>query len=208
MLYLKKSISETSVLGIWRIDESQEELTAMLDKRVWLDDIFSVKSDVRRQEKLAVRMLLKELAGEEKQISYYDTGRPYLGDGSYNISVSHTRNYVAVILSSNNPVGIDIEQISDKVKRVRSRFVSEKEYIDPENELIHLLLHWSAKETIYKLLNMPDIELKEEAIIQRFTPQESGVLNILNTRGSQQLCVAYLVDPDFVLTYTLPASYL
>lgn len=208
MLYIKKDISPVSLFGVWRMDESQDELTAMLDNRAWIDDILSIKSDTRRLEKLSVRVLLKELAGEEKQLRYYETGRPYLDDGSYSISVSHTRSYVAVIIAKDCPVGIDIEQISDKVKRVRSRYISENEYIDPENELIHLLLHWSAKETVYKYLDIPGIELKEEAVVQPFVPQRHGVLNISETRNNRIIKIEYLVDDDFVLTYTLETSYL
>lgn len=200
MLYLKKDIAST-VLGIWRIDESQDTLLGLLDNRQWIKDILLMKSEPKRLEKLAVRVLLKELLGEEKHICYLESGKPCLEDGSYQISISHTKGYVAVIIDKEHPVGIDIEQITDKVKRVRSRFISDKEYIDPDQELIHLLLHWSAKETVYKLLDIAGIELKEETIVQRFIPEQEGIFNILETRSNRMLNISYQIDTDFVLTY-------
>jgi 4'-phosphopantetheinyl transferase EntD len=173
----------------------------MLDNKSWLEDILSIKADVKKQEKLAVRVLLKGLLGEEKQICYYDTGRPYLEDSSYYISISHTKGYVAIALDRANKVGIDIEQFSDKVRRVRSKFISDREYIDPQQELLHLLLHWSAKESIYKILDISGIELKEDAIIQKFIPQKGGVFQMVYIRKEQLLNVEYIVEPEFVLTY-------
>lgn len=203
MLYLKIDISSTSILGIWQLEESQDELLALLDNREWSDDILSIKSESRRLEKLAVRVLLKDLTGEEKDICYLETGKPYLEDGSCNISISHTKGYVAVFLDEKHRVGVDIEQISDKVIRVKSRYISDKEYIDPNNELEHLLLHWSAKESIYKLLDISGIELKEEVIISRFKPEEEGVFTADILKTNQKVEVCYCVTPDFVLTYTL-----
>lgn len=203
MLYLKKDISSTSILGIWRLEESQDELLALLDNREWSDDIISIKSESRRLEKLAVRVLLKELAGLEKDICYLETGKPYFKDGSYNISISHTKGYAAVILSKKYPVGVDIEQLSDRVIRVKSKYISDKEYIDRDKDVVHLLLHWSAKEAIYKLLDIPGIELKEEVIIGRFKPEEEGVFTADILKTNQKVEVCYCVTPDFVLTYTL-----
>lgn len=207
MLYLKKDIA-SSMLGIWRIDEPQNVLLGQLDNREWIKDILLIKSEPKRLEKLAARVLLKDLLGEEKHICYLESGKPYLEDDSYKISISHTKSYVAIILDKEHPVGIDIEQITDKVERVISRFVSDKEYIDPGQRLIHLLLHWSAKEAVYKLLDISGIELKTETIVQQFIPEPEGQFNIMEIRNNRMLNVSYLINPDFVLTYIVDSSYL
>lgn len=53
---------------------------------------------------------------EDKEIGYSSEGKPHLTDNSSFISISHTKGYVAVILSSVAPVGIDIEQYGQRVK--------------------------------------------------------------------------------------------
>ena len=65
----------------------------------------------RRLEWLAVRVLLYTLSGEEKEIAYHPSGKPYLADDSASISISHTKGYVAVALGlPGREVGVDIEQ--------------------------------------------------------------------------------------------------
>lgn len=203
MLYRKIDIGHSTRLGIWKITETADELSSLLAHDEWLGDVLAVKSEAKRTEKLAVRVLLKELAGEEKQIKYCPSGKPFLPDNSYQISISHTRGYAAVILDRQNSVGIDIEQITEKVKRVRVKFVSERECIDLDNELIHLLLHWSAKEAVYKLLEMPDIDLKEEVTIEGFIPCDEGIMKATECRRNCLLEIYYEVEPDFVLAYLI-----
>ena len=80
-------------------------------------------AEKRKQEWLAVRVLLKELCGEEKGIAYLPSGKPYLEDGSAFVSFSHTSGYVAVALHPSAEVGVDIEQYGTRVQRVASRFI-------------------------------------------------------------------------------------
>ncbi|WP_165040147.1 4'-phosphopantetheinyl transferase superfamily protein [Dysgonomonas sp. ZJ709] len=204
MLYLKEEISDT-ILGVWQIEESKEELLHLLGHHDWLGGILSIKSESRILEMLAVRVLLKELAGDEKEIVYYPSGRPYLKDASCNISVSHTKGYVAVALNQHHKVGIDIEKISDKIRRVQSRIISEREHIDKDNELIHLLLHWSAKEAMFKLLDVEGVDFLKHLYIHPFTPQIRGWFKASESRTNEvhNFSAFYQVETDFVLSYLI-----
>jgi len=204
MLFLRKQ-TEDSVLAIWRIDESKEELLSLLDNHSILEnDVMCLKSEEKVIERLAVRVLLKYLLGRELEIRYFPSGKPFLRGLNAYLSISHTHGYVAVMLGEKDQLGIDIQSIEEKVKRVKPKFVSPKEYIDPDNELIHLLLHWSAKETLYKALGKPGIELKTEVFIEPFQPKESGKFVTIDrsTPTEQEIIISYMVTPDFVLTYT------
>ena len=86
------------------------------------------KSEGRKSEWLSVRVLLKELTGSEPDILYHDNGAPYLPESSLHISISHTKGFAAVLLSPNKPVGIDIEYRSERIHRIKSRFLSETEF--------------------------------------------------------------------------------
>ena len=53
------------LLGVWKIEESSEELLSMLEQSSeYLPFLQQIKTEKRRQEWLASRVLLKELAGE------------------------------------------------------------------------------------------------------------------------------------------------
>lgn len=192
--------------GIWKMEETPELLLSQLtNKEDLIRFIDSTTSPARVFERIAVRVLLKTLLGEEKTISYQSNGKPYFEDRSVNISISHTKDYVAIILSQSPLLGIDIEYTSDRVKRIRTRFISDMEYIDPENETLHLLLHWSAKETMYKALSREKIDLKNNFHIRKFTPQNQGFFEAQETftEDSLNFRIQYIVTDDYVVTYTL-----
>lgn len=205
-MFIYKEENTEYTWGIWKIEESLETLLSKLTNKSDLHDFISgTTSNARILERVAVRVLLKTLIGQEKTINYYPNGKPYFEDQTINISISHTRGYVAVILSQSPLLGIDIEYISDRVKRIRSRFISESEYIDPENEVLHLLLHWSGKETMYKALSRNKIDLKDNFHIKRFSPSEKGSFEASETFTDDNLhfTIQYLITDEYVMTYTV-----
>lgn len=201
MLYFTKQIGST-LLGLWKIEESKDDFLAMLHHREWLEDILTVKVEKRLVEKLAVRVLLKELSGEEKQILYRPWGCPYLPDDSFYLSVSHTDGYAAVALNPYNPVGIDVEYYSQRVHKVRSRLVREDEYINPVQETAHLLLHFSAKESMFKMLGYEGVDFLRHLHIKPFEVDKEGFFRMTESKTAkqQELDVYYRVEQDFVLT--------
>ena len=191
MLYRKQE-NDSLIWAVWKIDESIDELEEMLGYRL------ADPNPKRKKERSAVRLLLKELLGEDAPIFYKDSGKPYLKNG-FHLSISHTRNYVSVSLSKSRSTGIDIEMISDKILRVKKKFISEKEYIDPQNEAMHLLIHWSAKEALYKITDREIECLKSDSILSPFSPQRSGQIMITDTRNQEEYQGEYLIDSDFAL---------
>lgn len=203
----KKEIFDGSIIGIAPIRASSEELLARLERKEWYLPLIEKMGEHRRREWLSIRVVLKELLGEEVKISYYPSGKPYLSDSSYSIGISHTKGYVALILNKHSEVSIDIEHISPRVKNIRSRFMSEEEEnrLSNENELVSLLLHWSAKETLFKLLGEEAVEFQTQLHIHPFIPvmNEWSCFTAHETRTpqSKSFTIHYFVHEDYVLTY-------
>lgn len=203
--------------AVWKIEESFETLLALLPdarRRACEEEMQRFTSPRRKMEWLSVRVLLHAMLGEDKQIAYSLEGKPYLTDHSFYISISHTKGYVAVILSSAAPVGIDIEQYGPRVRRVFDRFIRPDEQTEPylEDTTWSMLLHWSAKETVYKCMENPDADLRKLRL-SHFIPQEGGIFQVQEYATAQQqiFTVGYRISTDFVLTWTkegsgLPAS--
>lgn len=202
-MLIKKVEDNNVIWGIWKIEESLETLFSMLDST---DDLLhfseKYKSGPRMLEKVAVRVLLKTLLGNELEIGYKESGRPYLKNSEFNITITHTKGYAAVAISNAEYLGIDIEYISDRVKKVKTKFISENEYIDPENETLHLLIHWSAKESLYKALDVEGVDFREHLIIERFVPQSEGIIcaQTLYPEMVYSFNLQYFVSEDYVLT--------
>ncbi|NLX66339.1 MAG: 4'-phosphopantetheinyl transferase superfamily protein, partial [Bacteroidales bacterium] len=130
-------------------------------------------------------------------------GKPYLEDGSYYISISHTKDYAAIYLHKTQPVGIDIEIRSERVNKVAHKFVGDDEYIDPSQTTVHQLLHWSAKESLFKLMEESEIHFKHHLHIHPFTPSTKGIITATETKTqfNHTFTIDYEVYPDHVLTW-------
>ena len=194
------------LVGVWKVDETVEQLRSMFHQfSIYEEGFMRFSTEKRKQEWLAVRVLLKELCGEEKKIAYLPSGKPYLEDGSTFVSFSHTSGYVAVALHPSAEVGVDIEQYGTRVQRVASRFIREDEKVSVESgdEIYALLLHWSAKETMFKLMKDEAVDFVNHLHILPFAPKESGIFHACEYRSGQEqtFLIHYDTHPDYVLTF-------
>ena len=208
MLIRKEYIDENSLIGIWKMTENAETLLRLLPKSQQPEaekHISKIRSERRVMEWLTIRVLLFELLGEEKTIANHPDGKPFLQDRSYNISISHTKKWAAILLHKHCSVGIDVETISERVIRIASKFISENEFVDASQKVIHQLLHWSAKETIFKLMEESEIDFREHLHVRPFTPQEKGIFSAAESKTTQRKTfqIHYEVLPDAVLTWAV-----
>ncbi|MCC8171571.1 MAG: 4'-phosphopantetheinyl transferase superfamily protein [Parabacteroides sp.] len=192
--------------GIWKIEETDTELLCMLDNREWYAPrLETMPALQRRREWLAARVLLKTLLGKEVQVAYTETGRPYCPGEPYAVSISHTRGYAAVCVTTGFSPGIDIEYRSDRVKKVATRFLDETELrqISPECDMLSLQLYWSAKETVFKALGQPEVDFRRHIRIRPFRPAGAGVFLAEETRTcpGHIYRIRYEVTDAYVLTY-------
>lgn len=183
-----------------------EQLRSMFHRfSIYEEGFACFSAEKRRQEWLAVRVLLKEMVGEEKEIAYLPSGKPYLKDGSMHVSFSHTVGYVAVALHPSAEVGVDIEQYGTRVRRVASRFIREDEKVSVASgdEVYALLLHWSAKETMFKLMDDEAVDFIDHLHILPFVLQPKGSFEAREYRSGQErnFLIHYDTHPDYVLTF-------
>jgi len=207
-----KSLAQTfyqnrNILFVVPLNEDSETLLSRLSLKDKYLPYIEKMTENRKREWLSIRVLIKELLGEEKEILYNSSGKPYLSDNSFYIGISHTKGYAALILNKENEVAIDIEKISTKVENVRKRFVSEEEEkaLSSSEKFIHLLLLWSAKESLFKRLGIDDVDFKKHLHIHPFKPVvgEWGAFDADETRTENQVSfkIKYFVHDDYVLTY-------
>jgi len=158
---------ENGEIGLWKISETADELYHLAHLSAQDEITFSgITAPHRQKEWLATRALLNALLDEPQQISYHDDGRPYLENNITNISITHSTGYIAVLLHTSSIPGIDIELLSRQVGRVASRFLSPEELtfcrIIPEHSNYRMLFHWCAKEAIFKIVPLSNIEFATE----------------------------------------------
>jgi len=207
-----KSIAQTfaqtrSSMAVVPLLEDSDSLLSRLSFKDKYLPIIEKMNENRKREWLTIRVLIKEMLGEEKEILYNSLGKPYLSDNSFHISISHTKGYAALIINKENETAIDIERIASRVKNIKKRFVNEEEEkaLSQSDEIIHLLLYWSAKESLYKLLGIENVDFKLHLHIQPFEPLfgEWSEFEAYETRTKYQNCykIKYFIHDDYVLTY-------
>lgn len=197
-------------MGIWKMDETLEQLNGIQPDQNLLQEVYQrFHSVTRRKEWLSVRVLLYHLLGTLKEIAYYNTDRPYLKDKSSYISISHTKNYAAVLLSPYK-AGVDVEIYGEQVNRVLSKFLSSDEMEHScKTKLTWMnLLMWSAKETVYKIIDEPLLSMKEHLKVHPFEVSSDGTFIVKEHFSShhQEFTVHYRCFEDFVLTYCLTSD--
>lgn len=186
-----ETLASGAQLGLWHIEESVDEL---LNRYPSLSpEVSSYRNDARKLEKLAVYSLLFMMTGDTTlRITHNEAGRPFVN--GWNISISHTKGYAAVILSKQNNVAIDIEYVSPRILKIADRFVRSDEYAPT---LESLLLHWSAKETIYKYYSESDLLFYD----MRIHDIKEKELWVDNLKDNTKMKVTYRFSPDYVLTF-------
>lgn len=208
MSLYKQHITPEYQWGIWKITETLAELLALLPDHgaVYLNELSTFKSDFRKKEWLAVRVLLYTLTKRIMPIRYHSGGKPYFPEDKAHLSISHTKGYVSVIISETNEVGIDIEKISERIHKVAHKFVRDDEFVpeDTTRKKYALLLIWSAKEVMFKCMNAEAVDFREHMYID--LTQINGTCFLgkeTRTQCGRTYLINYLVEPDFVMTWTV-----
>lgn len=174
---LRKTIDESTFYAIWHISESVEELKSASSLRKAEEELYqSFVAESRKKQWLAYRLLIKTLLKpEDFPVEYDQSGKPFLAGSGFHISVTHTEDLAAVIISRNARVGIDLEKIKPRIEKVRDKFLSseESESVGKEKELEQLTIAWSAKEALYKLYGKRNLDFRENIKVE--IPSEAGL---------------------------------
>ncbi|MCE5320923.1 MAG: 4'-phosphopantetheinyl transferase superfamily protein [Bacteroidales bacterium] len=190
-LLYSRELENGATISMWEIVESEEELLNLCSiPNDEIEELQLTKSVARRREKLAVRALLNELFDGKVYLGHHDNGRPFLQNSLIEISISHTNRYVCVLTHPEESVGVDIESLNRDFSAVEKKALSleEIENLSEKSRNLHLAIHWSAKEAIYKRMSLSDVDFSRQIEIKRFTPRESGEIDVVFiTRDGQEM---------------------
>jgi len=189
-----ETISSTrSNLYLWNITESLAVLKNLYQQD--LPEKFSkIKTEIHQKQFIVQQILLRKLQ-LQNQLTYLPNGKPVLPQ-QY-ISISHAQEYVAIAVS-NEPLGVDIEAPNPKLLKIAPRFVSSVEvHLLADFSVQNLQKLWTAKESIYKLMNRPGLNFKNQILVNWNT----GNINEAKAVAAKtkiNLYYEYLID-DFVI---------
>ena len=199
------TVNETSKVLIWKIEESFEDLSKdIVLTQNSADRVNNMKSDLHRRGFLSVRQLLKEVGYTDADLVYDEYGKPHLKDGKF-ISITHSFTFSGIIISSEKPVGIDIEKQRDKIVKIAHKFTPIEEYKSIANHdalVSKLTIVWGAKESLYKIYGKKKLLFLENIYIEDFsfeTNQTTG--KILYEGVTSEYKINFLETEGFTCVY-------
>lgn len=175
-LVYQQNINDTAKIGVWHITESESFFSEHYSPR------FEIKNHQKRIQHLAGRFLLQQLddAISLDAILISEKGMPHLKNNDSFFSISHCDDFVAVIINSNQRVGIDIESVKSKIETIASKFITEDEMKILGNTGLDIKLQctvgWTIKESMYKWYGLGNVDFKRNLKIISFEKYEDYFL--------------------------------
>lgn len=203
-------IKEGLELGIWQITESIEELLKYLYlNKEEFDTLESFKSEKRKKQWMSYRALIRSIVQADfiYRIYYDENNKPFLVNPPRAISVSHTDGYSAILINENinENRGLDIELISNQALKLKNKFLTiEEEKLLPKNDIkLYTTLFWSAKESVYKKINIKNIYLKSNINIEKIDKNNQIIkTKLIINENVTYINVFWFIFDSIVITYT------
>ncbi|HEX8023078.1 4'-phosphopantetheinyl transferase family protein [Mucilaginibacter sp.] len=204
----RQRIDDDTEFALWRIEEEAADLYGQLQlDQEEKDFVESLSNGKRHLHWLGTRVLLRKMLRTDEYIDCKvdEHGKPYLVNLPYHISLSHSFDYAAVMISKTHKVGIDIEQIKQKVERIANKFMRDEElaFISGPQKIEQLYVCWCAKEAVYKCNGQKEVSFADNIFLEPFQFEHHGVVNAqLNKKDTSiDYTVGYLQYENYMIGY-------
>lgn len=183
-------INENTRLGLLHLPD-YSELTGITAKR--------------ELEKNATSFLLEKLFNKPVRLSYNQEGKPELKEEKCHISISHSHDKLVIICNTKHDTGIDVELIRDKVLKIKDKFLSVSELNEAKDNIEKLIIYWAAKETLYKVYGLKEVEFAKHLYVHPFELKQQGrLVGAINLESFQKkFNLHYEKLEDYMLVYVL-----
>lgn len=203
-----EKIDSSSALAVKIIEEQEMESMRFLSFREKLS-YANISHPEKKKEWATARIAIHD-ALQALQIPYPgffkdEHGKSQSMNGQGFVSLTHTPGYAGAIFHRENPVGIDMDLVREKILRVGFRFLDPSELDFLEKDPVHFTMAWSAKESIFKCQGKRGVSFRENILLEPFsigTTQIKGKI-----RGTDFADHHYTVEVrqinQVILTYTV-----
>jgi 4'-phosphopantetheinyl transferase EntD len=165
-------------VALWKITEKIGELEALCIGKFNIPIEINQWNTNRKLQWLSSRLLLNKLAQKTEFLFSQEKG-PIETNNKTFVSVSHTNWFSCAITSEKSSVGIDIEEINDKAKKISKKFLhaSEFQFLQHENviESTFYTLLWTIKEALFKKYYYLHLVFSEQIILKSLSLETSFI---------------------------------
>ena len=171
MPFLKEFIiNEKTKIKLWKVILGELSPKKLNNEEIKLFKL--KKSNLLKEQFLAIRKILA-LENANYKITYDIDGKPWLSNENY-ISISHSHEIAALVLSNNRKIGLDVQLKESKILNIQNKFLNkfEKLNIGGNPSIDILTMIWTSKESIYKAIGIKGVSFSENIQIEKFTEKD------------------------------------
>jgi enterobactin synthetase component D len=203
-----EKIDSSAALAVKIIEEQEIESMSFLSFREKLS-YANISHPEKKKEWATARIAIHD-ALQTLQIPYPgffkdEHGKSQSMNGQGFVSLTHTPGYAGAIFHRENPVGIDMDLIREKILRIGFRFLDAAELDFLEQDPAHYTMAWSAKESIFKCQGKRGVSFRENILLEPFDTNATQIKGKI--RGTDFADHHYTVEvrrlDQVILTYTI-----
>mgnify|MGYP006153858425 CR=1 FL=1 len=173
-----KTLANKSQIIIWKIDESLLEISDLLKRNTEeINKVIAIRNEKVRKEKLICHVLIQSFFDENCYLTKNDWGAPELSNTNKRISLTHSYPYVGLYIAD-HPCGVDLEKVTDKIVRIKHKFLNHSEDIWASEDIQKITQVWSAKEVGFKIYQKGNVNFKDNMDVK----PSNGSLDLFFTK--------------------------
>lgn len=203
-----EKIDSSSALAVKIIESQQDQSMDFLSFREKLSFANISHPDKKKEwatARLAILDALKALEIPYPGFFKDEHGKSQSMNGQGFVSLTHTPGFAGAIFHREQPVGIDIDLVREKILKIGFRFLDSSELDFLDKNPVQYTMAWSAKESIFKCQGKRGVSFRENILLEPF---EINALKIKGKiRGTDFADHHYTVDvrrlENVILTYTI-----
>ncbi len=211
MPLFKKIIDKNFILEVWELTEPESFFIPYKENfSANPENLDKIHVEQRRKEWLCSRFvgwrIAIEMEGHCAGIWSDLYNKPHIKNSTLQISISHAKPYVAVLVHKTSSCGVDIEEKREKLQRLAHKFLTPNELNQANSKIDALALAWGAKEAIYKLYGRKKLIFKEHISLSNLNViQKNGILKSkLNVDNNSSIIeLKYEFFNNHILVYTV-----
>ena len=201
MPFLKEFIiNEKTKIKLWKVMIGELNPKKLNNEEIKLFKL--KKSNLLKEQFLAIRKILA-LENSDYIITYDLDGKPTL-NSEFKISISHSHEIAALVISNNLKFGIDVQFKESKILNIKNKFLNEFEKLnivgDPSIDILTMI--WTSKESIYKAIGLKGISFSENIKIDKVTVKDKiGKGYYINGAEKVKFDLRFFYLDEYILCY-------
>ena len=201
MPFLKEFIiNEKTKIKLWKVILGELNPKKLNNEEIKLFKL--KKSNLLKEQFLAIRKILA-LENSDYIITYDLDGKPIL-NSEFNISISHSHEIAALVISNNLKFGMDVQFKESKILNIQNKFLNKFEKLnigsDPSIDILTMI--WTSKESIYKAIGLKGISFSENIKIDKVTVKDKiGKGYYINGAEKVKFDLRFFYLDEYIICY-------